>query len=121
MPIETADEPRGGELATGPHTMGDPIDATAQVTPDAGRQDLVFGPDAWDARHRVHAEAHPAGDQPSPVLAEQVASLPAGTVLDAGAGTGADACWLAGRGCKASQHPAPEQAHKPDDPDPGRD
>ncbi|MBL7488204.1 NAD(P)/FAD-dependent oxidoreductase [Frankia sp. AgB1.9] len=68
----------------------------------AHRQDLVFGPDAWDARHRARAEAHPGPDRPNPVLVEQIAALPAGTVLDAGAGTGADAGWLADRGWKVT-------------------
>lgn len=65
---------------------------------DAYRRERVFGPDAWDARHLARLEAHRDGDQPNPVLTEAAAALPAGTVLDAGAGTGADACWLADRG-----------------------
>jgi thioredoxin reductase/SAM-dependent methyltransferase len=65
---------------------------------DAYRRDRVFGPDAWDARHLARGEAHRDGDQPNRVLTEAAAALPAGTVLDAGAGTGADACWLAGHG-----------------------
>jgi SAM-dependent methyltransferase len=71
--------------------------ATEAATGDL-RQDQVFGADAWDARHRSRAELQHDGDEPSPLLAAQAAGLPPGRALDAGAGTGADACWLADRG-----------------------
>ncbi|ADP83492.1 bifunctional NAD(P)/FAD-dependent oxidoreductase/class I SAM-dependent methyltransferase [Pseudofrankia inefficax] len=89
-------------LTAGAAINMDLVTEDTQLAVDAHRKDLVFGPGAWDARHRAHAEAHPGPDRPNPVLVEQIAGLPAGTALDAGAGTGADAGWLADRGWKVT-------------------
>jgi thioredoxin reductase/SAM-dependent methyltransferase len=89
-------------LTAGAAINMDLVTEDTQVAVDAYRQDRVFGPDAWDARHRAHAEANPRPDRPNPILVEQIAALPTGTVLDAGAGTGTDACWLADRGWKVT-------------------
>lgn len=63
---------------------------------DAHRYEQVYGEEAWDERYRSH-ERHWSG-RPNPVLVTEVDDLPPGTALDAGAGEGADACWLAARG-----------------------
>ncbi|MGH8971173.1 MAG: SAM-dependent methyltransferase, partial [Actinomycetes bacterium] len=39
---------------------------------------------------------------PNPVLVTEVADLPPGTALDAGAGEGADACWLSAAGWRVT-------------------
>jgi SAM-dependent methyltransferase len=55
-----------------------------------------FGPDFWNERYR---SAHRiwSGD-PNPQLVTEVAGRPPGRALDAGAGEGADAIWLARQG-----------------------
>jgi SAM-dependent methyltransferase len=55
-----------------------------------------FGPDFWDERYRS-AQRVWSGD-PNPQLVTEVAGRPAGRALDAGAGEGADAIWLARQG-----------------------
>ncbi|ONH24081.1 bifunctional NAD(P)/FAD-dependent oxidoreductase/class I SAM-dependent methyltransferase [Pseudofrankia asymbiotica] len=81
---------------------GDLIAEDTRRAVEAYRYDRVFGERAWSERHRARAAAGPEIDDPSPVLAAMTASLPPGTALDAGAGTGADACWLAARGWKVT-------------------
>src|SRR5262249_17666625 len=49
----------------------------------------------WEGHY---PEAGPADGPPGPLLAEELEDLPAGTALDAGCGTGANATWLAERG-----------------------
>jgi SAM-dependent methyltransferase len=60
-----------------------------------------FDKDYWD-RHwnddSAAAAAHDGGSDPHPYLAREVADLAPSTALDAGAGTGAEALWLAARG-----------------------
>lgn len=56
---------------------------------------LAFGPQWWERHYQEHAAAP---DSPSPQLVAEVTGLPAGSVLDAGCGRGADALWLARRG-----------------------
>jgi SAM-dependent methyltransferase len=55
-----------------------------------------FDQEFWDALY----EARPAiwSGNPNPHLVAEVDALPPGTALDVGAGEGADAIWLAGRG-----------------------
>jgi SAM-dependent methyltransferase len=76
------------------------------VAEDAGRaahasgHRPVYGEQAWDERYRSRPEIWSGG--PNPVLVAEVADLPPGTAFDAGAGEGADACWLAARGWKVT-------------------
>jgi 2-polyprenyl-3-methyl-5-hydroxy-6-metoxy-1,4-benzoquinol methylase len=63
---------------------------------DAARPAQIYGEHAWDERYRSRPEIW-SGD-PDPVLVAEAAHLPPGTALDAGAGEGGDACWLAARG-----------------------
>jgi len=68
-----------------------PHDHTAAV-----RFDRAF----WDERYSsVHALW---SGNPNPHLAAEVGALTPGTALDAGAGEGADAIWLAGRGWRVT-------------------
>ncbi|MEP6851988.1 MAG: FAD-dependent oxidoreductase [bacterium] len=60
------------------------------------RYERVHGEKAWDERYATHS--HVWSGKPNPVLVAEVADLPVGTALDAGAGEGADACWLAAHG-----------------------
>jgi 2-polyprenyl-3-methyl-5-hydroxy-6-metoxy-1,4-benzoquinol methylase len=54
------------------------------------------GEQAWDERYRERPQTW-SGD-PNPVLVSEMSGMPPGTALDAGAGEGSDACWLAVRG-----------------------
>jgi SAM-dependent methyltransferase len=60
-----------------------------------------FDKDYWD-RHwndgPAAAAAHDGGSDPHPYFAREVADLAPSAALDAGAGTGAEALWLAARG-----------------------
>jgi thioredoxin reductase/SAM-dependent methyltransferase len=76
----------------------DLIAEDTEVAVAAHRRERVFSPAAWDARHQARAAAGQDLAGPNPVLAEQIEGMKVGTALDAGAGTGADACWLAERG-----------------------
>jgi SAM-dependent methyltransferase len=58
------------------------------------------GEQAWDERYRAEPEIW-SGD-PNAVLVAEAADLPPGTALDAGAGEGGDACWLAARGWRVT-------------------
>jgi trans-aconitate methyltransferase len=67
---------------------------------DPELEDRVFGEQAWDERYRAKPQTW-SGD-PNPVLVTEVADMPPGTALDAGAGEGGDACWLASRGWRVT-------------------
>ena len=54
------------------------------------------GEEAWDERYRSKPEIW--SGKPNDALVTEVASLKPGTALDAGAGEGGDAFWLAGQG-----------------------
>lgn len=54
------------------------------------------GEHAWDERYRSKPDIW--SGKPNAVLVAEVADLAPGTALDAGAGEGGDACWLAARG-----------------------
>jgi 2-polyprenyl-3-methyl-5-hydroxy-6-metoxy-1,4-benzoquinol methylase len=54
------------------------------------------GERAWDERYRSKPEIW--SGHPNAVLVAEAAELRPGTALDAGAGEGGDACWLAARG-----------------------
>jgi len=55
-----------------------------------------FSQEAWDERYRSRGALW--SGNPNPNLVSQVADLAPGIALDAGAGEGADAIWLASRG-----------------------
>ncbi|OHV39326.1 MULTISPECIES: bifunctional NAD(P)/FAD-dependent oxidoreductase/class I SAM-dependent methyltransferase [Pseudofrankia] len=80
----------------------DLIAEDTRVAVEAYRYQRVFSEQAWSERHRARSAAHPDSDDPSPTLAATAAGLLPGTALDAGAGTGADACWLAAGGWKVT-------------------
>jgi SAM-dependent methyltransferase len=63
-------------------------------------QEAPHGEDAWDERYRSQPEIW-SGD-PNAALVAEVADLPPGTALEAGAGEGGDAFWLASRGWKVT-------------------
>ena len=63
---------------------------------DHEEYEKTFSKQAWDERYQ--SRAHIWSGNPNAVLVTEAADLPAGTALDAGAGEGADACWLAERG-----------------------
>lgn len=58
------------------------------------------GEQAWDERYRSKPEIWSGG--PNAVLVAETADLRPGTALDAGAGEGGDAFWLAARGWKVT-------------------
>jgi SAM-dependent methyltransferase len=80
---------------SGPHNDDEHAAHTAQrPSPQGGHHDF----DAqWWEHHYENTAAGPAG-RPSPQLLAELAAVTAGTVLEAGCGTGADAVWLARRG-----------------------
>ncbi|WP_448640319.1 methyltransferase domain-containing protein [Geodermatophilus sp. URMC 63] len=59
--------------------------------------DPEFGEAWWEERYRAHGHGVWSG-RVNDVLATEVADLPPGRALDAGAGEGGDAVWLARRG-----------------------
>jgi thioredoxin reductase/SAM-dependent methyltransferase len=63
---------------------------------EALRYERTYGERAWDERYREHT--HTWSGKPNPTLVSEVADLPRGRALDAGAGEGGDACWLAASG-----------------------
>lgn len=58
------------------------------------------GEQAWDERYRANPEIW--SGNPNAALVAEAADLPPGTALDAGAGEGGDAFWLAARGWKVT-------------------
>jgi protein-L-isoaspartate O-methyltransferase len=58
------------------------------------------GEQAWDERYRSTPEIW--SGNPNAALVAEAAALRPGTALDAGAGEGGDACWLAARGWKVT-------------------
>jgi 2-polyprenyl-3-methyl-5-hydroxy-6-metoxy-1,4-benzoquinol methylase len=74
--------------------------AAADHTMDPDQYERVFGEQAWDERYRAKPQTW-SGD-PNPVLVTEVTDMPPGTALDAGAGEGGDACWLASRGWRVT-------------------
>jgi thioredoxin reductase len=59
-----------------------------------------FDEHGWDERYRARPEIW--SGSPNEALVAEVSDLVPGTALDAGAGEGGDACWLAGRGWKVT-------------------
>ncbi|MBS2962311.1 NAD(P)/FAD-dependent oxidoreductase [Actinocrinis puniceicyclus] len=79
------------------------------VMEDAARAVEVareHGEQAWDERYRDYGHKHEHGHhwsgEPNAVLVAEAADLAPGTALDAGAGEGGDAVWLAARGWKVT-------------------
>jgi SAM-dependent methyltransferase len=60
----------------------------------------MFSQQTWDARY-AESDRIWSG-RPNPRLVEHVTGVPAGDALDVGAGEGADAVWLAGRGWRVT-------------------
>jgi SAM-dependent methyltransferase len=83
-------------LAAGAAINADLIAADADQAVHAYRYERVFGEEAWEERYRSNPQNW--SGNPNPALITEIADLPPGTALDAGAGEGADACWLAARG-----------------------
>jgi len=63
-------------------------------------QQAPHGEQAWDERYRAKPEIW--SGNPNAVLVAEAADLQPGTALDAGAGEGGDAFWLASRGWKVT-------------------
>jgi len=85
------------------HTPADHTAAehtAADHTTDADEYERVFGERAWDERYRAKEQTW--SGNPNPVLVTEVADMQPGTALDAGAGEGADAAWLASRGWRVT-------------------
>jgi trans-aconitate methyltransferase len=74
--------------------------AAAGHATDPDQYERVISEQAWDERYRAKPQTW-SGD-PNPVLVTEVTEMPPGTALDAGAGEGADACWLASRGWRVT-------------------
>ena len=74
------------------------LDLVAEDAAKAVAYEELMGERAWEERYR--ARDHIWSGHPNPTLVTETADLPPGTALDAGAGEGADACWLAARGWK---------------------
>jgi thioredoxin reductase/protein-L-isoaspartate O-methyltransferase len=83
-------------LAAGAAINADLIAADAERAVHAHRHERVVGKEAWEERYRSSSQNW--SGNPNPALIAEIADLPPGTALDAGAGEGADACWLAARG-----------------------
>jgi 2-polyprenyl-3-methyl-5-hydroxy-6-metoxy-1,4-benzoquinol methylase len=66
----------------------------------AAHDQAPHGEQAWDERYRAKPEIW--SGNPNAALVAEAADLQPGTALDAGAGEGGDACWLAGRGWKVT-------------------
>jgi len=67
-----------------------------------------LGPDWWEERYRTHERVWSGRVNAS--LAQVAADLTPGSALDAGAGEGADAVWLAGRGWRVTAVDASQTA-----------
>jgi len=74
--------------------------AAADHATDPDQYERVFGEQAWDERYRAKPQTW-SGD-PNPALVTEVTDMPPGTALDAGAGEGGDAFWLASRGWRVT-------------------
>ena len=80
--------------------MHDREHATADHAAEPDEYERVFGEQAWDERYRAKPQTW--SGNPNPVLVTEVTDMPPGTALDAGAGEGGDACWLASRGWRVT-------------------
>lgn len=64
--------------------------------PDHQQAEDLYSQATWDARYSGTSKVW--SGNPNPRLVEQVSGMAPGAALDVGAGEGADAVWLAGRG-----------------------
>ena len=87
-------------LAAAAAINADLIAEQTRLAVTAHRYQRIYGEQAWDARYRERTQTW--SGRANPVLVDEVADLDPGTALDAGAGEGADACWLAERGWRVS-------------------
>jgi SAM-dependent methyltransferase len=87
-------------LAAGAAINADLVMADAHQAVHQHHHERIVGEEAWDERYRSRPQAW-SGD-PNPVLVTEVTDLTPGTALDAGAGEGGDAFWLAARGWKVT-------------------
>ena len=83
-------------LMAGAAINADLIAEDAALAVQAYRYERVYGVEAWEERYQ--SRPHAWSGNPNPVLVTEIAELKPGSALDAGAGEGADACWLAERG-----------------------
>lgn len=83
-------------LAVAAAILMDLVDKDAELAVHSYRHARVHGEKGWDQRYRERE--HTWSGAANQVLATEVADLAPGTALDAGAGEGGDACWLAERG-----------------------
>jgi 16S rRNA G1207 methylase RsmC len=91
MPVCTADRVLMNEM-THDHAAHD----HAAHDHGADQPDAPHGEQAWDERYRTKPEIW--SGNPNAVLVTEVTALKPGTALDAGAGEGGDALWLASQG-----------------------
>jgi thioredoxin reductase/SAM-dependent methyltransferase len=87
-------------LAAGAAINADLVAEDTRRAVEALRQERVHGQRAWDERYLSRPQTW--SGNPNPTLVTEVVDLTPGTALDAGAGEGADACWLAGQGWKVT-------------------
>jgi 2-polyprenyl-3-methyl-5-hydroxy-6-metoxy-1,4-benzoquinol methylase len=87
-------------LTAGAAINADLLGAETRQAVQARRYERIYGEQAWDERYRSRPQNW--SGNVNPVLIAEVSGLPPGTALDAGAGEGADACWLAGRGWRVT-------------------
>ncbi|MCW2645806.1 MAG: NAD(P)/FAD-dependent oxidoreductase [Pseudonocardiales bacterium] len=83
-------------LTAGAAINADLVAEDARTALEVHRYEVIYGERAWDERYRSRAQNW--SGNPNPVLVAEVADLVPGTALEAGAGEGADALWLASRG-----------------------
>ena len=69
---------------------------------DADRDTPAFDRDYWEEHWTTDAGGAMATAPPNPHLVAELAALDPGTALEAGAGAGAEAIWLAGRGWRVT-------------------
>jgi thioredoxin reductase len=83
-------------LGAGAAINADLVAEDAHTAVEAHRGELIYGEQAWDERYQARPQNW--SGNANAVLVAEVADLAPGTALDAGAGEGADALWLAARG-----------------------
>jgi thioredoxin reductase/SAM-dependent methyltransferase len=87
-------------LAAGAAINADLIAADAERAVGHHRHGRIHGEQAWDSRYRSQPQTWTGN--PNPALVAEVSDLSPGSALDAGAGEGGDARWLAARGWRVT-------------------
>jgi thioredoxin reductase/SAM-dependent methyltransferase len=118
--VVLAVDPRGETAVPGVYAAGNVTDPSLQVLPSAAQGSQVGAMIAFDlAEEDLRAAARPSGEaadwdhryagagrawsgNPNGTFVQEAAGLAPGRALDVGAGEGADALWLAGRGWKVT-------------------